>query len=399
MKQENVIKPLEKEEVQGPYELPEGWRWMSLGKEEITDIIMGQSPPSTTYNQEGLGLPFYQGKADFGEAHPTPRIWCIQPNKIAEVEDILISVRAPVGPVNLCIEKSCIGRGLAAIRPRKERLDNLFLFYHLKAVEDNWTGKGSTFGAIKKRDLQNLQIPLPPLEEQRYIVARIKKLFSKLDEIKKLRRETSEKAKAMLPSALHEVFSKADEKGWKWVELGKEEITDIIMGQSPPSTTYNQEGLGLPFYQGKADFGEAHPTPRIWCIQPNKIAEVEDILISVRAPVGPVNLCIEKSCIGRGLAAIRPRKERLDNLFLFYHLKAVEDNWTGKGSTFGAIKKRDLQNLQIALPSLSEQKRIVVYLDKIQIKAKMLQKLQERAEEKINKLRASILNQAFMGEL
>jgi hypothetical protein len=82
---------------------------------EITEVLMGQSPPSDTYNSEGKGLPFYQGKTDFGKIFPVARMWCDRPGKIAEKDDILISVRAPVGPTNICERKSCIGRGLAAV--------------------------------------------------------------------------------------------------------------------------------------------------------------------------------------------------------------------------------------------------------------------------------------------
>lgn len=177
-------------EGEGLYNLPEEWKWVKLGRKDLAEIIMGQSPPSITYNKEGNGLPFYQGKADFGKLHPTPRIWCNKPNKIAEKGDILISVRAPVGPVNICHEKSCIGRGLSAIRPRSHVLNNFFLFYYLKSIENSWIGKGSTFKAIRKRDLQNLEIPLPPLDEQKRIVSRMEKLLSRIEEAERLQEET-----------------------------------------------------------------------------------------------------------------------------------------------------------------------------------------------------------------
>src|SRR5262245_25648177 len=91
----------------------------------VADLIMGQSPPSTTYNEVGEGLPFYQGKSEFGFCHPTPRLFCNAPIKIAKRNDILISVRAPVGPTNVADRECCIGRGLAAIRPRG--IDGSFL--------------------------------------------------------------------------------------------------------------------------------------------------------------------------------------------------------------------------------------------------------------------------------
>ena len=98
-----------------PFAIPNGWEWVRIN--EMAYIEMGQSPKSIYYNQSKDGLPFYQGKADFGKIYPSPRYWCSQPKKIALPNDILISVRAPIGPTNVASEKCCIGRGLDIIRP------------------------------------------------------------------------------------------------------------------------------------------------------------------------------------------------------------------------------------------------------------------------------------------
>ncbi len=152
--------------------LPDGWVWTTIG--EACEVILGQSPPSSTYNADGIGLPFYQGKAEFGDTYPTPVKWCSEPKKIAEAGDILISVRAPVGPTNLCREKSCIGRGLSAIRP-KAGMPNLYFFCFLRGIEQDWQSKatGTTFSAISGKILREQQVPLAPLPEQRRIVAEI----------------------------------------------------------------------------------------------------------------------------------------------------------------------------------------------------------------------------------
>ena len=102
--------------IQATSELPTDWQKATLA--EVAEIIMGQSPSSQYYNSEGEGLPFFQGKAEFGELYPRPVKWCSKPNKVAQKDDVLMSVRAPVGPTNLAISECCIGRGLAAIRPR-----------------------------------------------------------------------------------------------------------------------------------------------------------------------------------------------------------------------------------------------------------------------------------------
>ena len=161
-------------------ELPRGWMYSTIG--EISEVILGQSPPSSTYNEDRKGLPFYQGKLEFGDLYPTPRKWCSSPKKIAEKGDVLISVRAPVGPTNICPEKSCIGRGLAAIRPM-EGIESLFVLYLIRAFENSIAGKGTgtTFNAITGSQLSGFEIPLSPLPEQHRIVAKIEELFTRLD--------------------------------------------------------------------------------------------------------------------------------------------------------------------------------------------------------------------------
>ena len=160
--------------------LPTGWAAVEM--QETCLVIQGQSPPGSTYNTDAVGLPFLQGKAEFGDIYPDPAKWCSVPSKIAEPEDVLISVRAPVGPTNLCAIQSCIGRGLAAIR-RSDRIPSKYILYILRATEDELRAKatGTTFEAIKGDDLRSHVIPLPPLPEQRRIVAEIEKQFTRLD--------------------------------------------------------------------------------------------------------------------------------------------------------------------------------------------------------------------------
>ena len=124
-----------------PLDLPVGWKRCMIA--DIANVEMGQSPPSVTYNKEGAGLPFFQGKADFGVLYATPRVWCSAPKKIAGSDDILLSVRAPVGPTNLAPAQCCIGRGLASIRP-ESGISLRFLLYRVQAIRaragQHWNG-------------------------------------------------------------------------------------------------------------------------------------------------------------------------------------------------------------------------------------------------------------------
>ena len=147
-------------------------------------------------------------------------------------------------------------------------------------------------------------------------------------------------------------------KEWRIVKLNR--IAQIIMGQSPPSETYNKDGIGMPFLQGKMEFGRIYPSPVMYTSDPIKIAEANDVLISVRAPVGDVNIAPYKICIGRGLAAIRFDPNQTNYMFFFYYFQSIKERLEtlGKGSTFKAITKKDLEELTVLNPSLKEQKLI-----------------------------------------
>ncbi len=142
---------------------------------EYCTLNMGQSPDSKTYNTQGNGLPFYQGNADFGETHPITRVWCSAPVKVAEEGDILISVRAPIGAMNMAVERCCIGRGLAALTPICNKCSKQFLYYALQSKVDSLIaqGTGSTFKAISKKVLEATCIPAYSTIEQEQIAETI----------------------------------------------------------------------------------------------------------------------------------------------------------------------------------------------------------------------------------
>ena len=141
----------------------------------------------------------------------------------------------------------------------------------------------------------------------------------------------------------------------------------INMGQSPVSSSYNAEQRGIPFFQGNADFGDLHPRVRLWCDEPTKIANPGDLLLSVRAPIGALNIANCTCCIGRGLAALTANPAVCDSSWLYFALKSkvTELQAQGTGSTFKAINKTALQNLPLPNCQLSEQKKIAKILQKV----------------------------------
>jgi type I restriction enzyme S subunit len=220
------------------YKIPHNWVYTRLGNNEIFEIIMGQSPSSLTYNKRGKGIPFLQGNMEFGEIYPSPTVFCSKPIKIAEKKDILISVRAPVGEINISNSKLCIGRGLSAIRCQPNKLNYLFLFYYLKhnAKKLKNISSGSTFKAIRKNDIDRFPIPHPPLPEQQ----KIAEVLGTVDEaIEKVDRAI-EKTERLKKGLMQELFTKGighkefkDTKigkiprEWEVVKLGDEKITEI----------------------------------------------------------------------------------------------------------------------------------------------------------------------------
>lgn len=179
------------------------WKTTFIGDRKYTQLIMGQSPKGETYNTEKRGLPFYQGKADFGTNSPSPTVWCDKPKKIAIVNDILLCVRAPVGPINLATERCCIGRGLAAIRCL-DGLDYRYLLLVMKLFENEITkkGRGSTFDAIKKDKIKEIIFNFPELPEDQIKIAT--KLQNYLENVEKMRQAalTQLSAIEVLPAAI-----------------------------------------------------------------------------------------------------------------------------------------------------------------------------------------------------
>jgi type I restriction enzyme S subunit len=285
-----------------------------------------------------------------------------------------------------------------------------FVFYQILArlkYIDEVLFRGSGLRHLQKKEFLNLEIPLPPFPIQQKIVEILDTIQSAVE----IQERIIEKTKELKKSLMAELFKygapsfrkgrklKKTEIGeipedWEVVRLGDENLFELIMGQSPPSSSYNQNKKGLPFLQGKAEFGEIYPQPIKWCDKPIKIAEKNDILISVRAPVGDLNLADQKYCIGRGLAAIR-LKNNVDPFFLFNCLNFFKNQILtyGTGSTFKAITKEILENFNIPLPTLPEQQEIAEILQTIDQKIEIDKKKKELYEELFKTILNKIMSQ------
>ncbi len=425
MRQENVIKTVDKEGFQGAYELPEGWKWARLGnvaevnpsKSEIKDL------------PENIEISFIPMDAVDGVRG---KIISVQIRILKDVKkgytyfrenDVIFAKITPCMENGKCAIANDLVNGIGfgstefhVVRSNKNTISEWIWHY----LRQKWVREEATkyfTGSVGQQRvpeefLEKLEIPFPPLEEQKRILARIDELFRKFDEIKKVRKEMSEKAKALFPSALHEVFSKADEKGWKWVQLGNKDLFHIETGATPKTDAERYWKGGNIKWVTPKDLGrlpgkfildtERKITEEGFKSCSTTIIPNGSIIISTRAPIGHIAILGDDMCFNQGCKGIVIKDNRhVVNDFLYYALltKIDEMNALGSGATFKEISRKKLSSILIALPSLEEQKRIVAHLGEIQKKARMLQKLQERAREKIDNLRASILSQAFKGEL
>ena len=201
---------------------------------DICTVNMGQSPDSATYNEVGRGLPFFQGNADFGRLHPAVRVWCSEPTKIAHTGDILISVRAPIGAMNVADQDCCIGRGLAAIRVNENICDPQYLWYAIQSkVSDlNVKGTGSTFKAISKSTLTDTEVLLVPLDAQKNIAS----VLSNVENSILFRKEQLTKLDELIKARFVEMFGTYPDNPFGW-NTGKiqDVVSNVRYGSSRPA--------------------------------------------------------------------------------------------------------------------------------------------------------------------
>lgn len=223
---------------------------------ELCSLTMGQSPSSDSYNDEQVGYPFYQGNADFGKLHPCARMWCDKPKKMAKKDDILISVRAPIGALNIATEDCCIGRGLAAITVNSSKSDMLYLFYALSAYNTilQNKGTGSTFKAINKNALKELLIPDYSKEKQ----VEIGQVLQKVDQLIDTRNKQLSKLDELVKSRFKEMFGDPLLNNKKLPTNKGEYFFKLSNGKAVPEQERLESGIaayggnGISFYTNRS---------------------------------------------------------------------------------------------------------------------------------------------------
>ncbi len=361
-------------------EIPVDWGVVKLG--DVAQINMGQSPPSAVCFDYENGLPFFQGKTEFGVKYPRISKWCSSPKKIAGKGEILVSVRAPVGDINVAPEKCCIGRGLAAIRGTKSY--NNFLYFVMNFTKDSLVkiGQGSTFEAINKNVLFELKVPDPPLPERRKIAEILLTIDQTIEKSNEIIKKTKELKKGLMQELLthgigHKKFKKT-EIGEIPVEWGVVRIDDIceVVGGSTPSTNRKEYWNGDILWAVPTDITHLkgniiHKTEKkitkkglLSCAA--KLLPEGSILLTSRATIGECAINFKPMATNQGFASLVCKKN-VYNWFIFYRMIFVRKEFErlGSGSTFKEVSKKSIRAMKIPLPSLPEQKKIVQILGSV----------------------------------
>ncbi len=395
---------------QGAVGIKKGLETRPLG--ELCEVIAGQSPEGKFYNSEGKGMAFYQGKKNFGDKFiEPPTIWTTETTKVAHEGDILMSVRAPVGPVNFATEEVCIGRGLAAIRSRKE-LDRDFLFYQLLHLQPEIAGKeGAVFASINKSEIAALPIAFAPLPEQQRIVGILDEAFEGIATAKANAEKNLQNARALFESHLHEVFS---QRGEGWVETKLSDATGGIFtgpfGSLLHKSDYVDDGIPLVNPAHITETG-VEPDLRKTISKEtakrlsNYIMREGDIVIGRRGEMGRCALITEVEdgwLCGTGSFFIKP-SSRCDTRYLVRFLRSDSckrrlEKIAG-GAVMPNLSNTDLGNLRFDLPPLAWQKEIVQAIDSLAAESRHLESIYRQKLDALEGLKKSLLHQAFTGAL
>ena len=277
---------------------------------------------------------------------------------------------------------------------RSKEFDTKYLYYQLNRNEHFLAfNNGENQTNLRKDDILDCPLIKPPKETQKELVLKIDDAYKKLN-------VAIENIEANIQNSKDLFFSLLEDK---YNGLPKSKIANeckVIAGQSPEGKHYNSEGIGLPFYQGKKEFKNKYlGEPTTWTSFVTKEAESGDILMSVRAPVGPVNISTEKICIGRGLAAIRTNKT-INNDFLYYYLLKQEKRINGNvGAVFNSINKKQIEEIVIPITSITRQIEIVKEIESIERETERLTILYEKKLQSLEQFKKAILIQAFEREL
>lgn len=370
---------------------------------EVAVINMGQSPDSKYYNDDGKGIPFYQGISDFGKIFPSPKKFTTKPVKIAEKNELLIGVRAPVGDVNISNTRCCIGRGLASISPKSEFLDIKYLYYlmHTKKKILNNQATGSTFKAINKKSLSDLEVPLPNLMLQ-------KKIASSLDlasELIEKRKEQIAEMDKLIQSVFYEMFGDPNRLSKEW-KVNLKSIANITTGNTPSRKELENYGNHMEWIKtDNMTFDSLYPSRAAEYlsevgVNKARIADKESILMTCIAgskkSIGKVVLLDRAVAFNQQINAITVNGN-IHVKYLFYILKfskvRLED--FANDSMKKMITKSKLETFEINNVDMKRQLEFTSIVEEIESQKKVMEESLHEMENNFS----ALMQKAFRGEL
>lgn len=281
--------------------------------------------------------------------------------------DVILSHKGTVGKVAMapsdappfvCSPQTTFWRSL-----NSDELDRRYLYAFLRSPMfhrqlGSRAGETDMAPYVSLTSQRGMLVAVPPIEEQRRIAGVLGALDDKIEVNRRMNRTLEEMAQALFKSWFVDFDGHTDlveselgpiPRGWRIATLGSACL--VTMGQSPPGSTYNEVGDGMQFYQGSRDFGARFPMPRVYCTSPKRVAGAGDTLLSVRAPVGAINMASNDCCIGRGLAAIRHRSgSRSFTYYLARKLAPILSAFEGEGTVFGALNTESLSGISVIDP-------------------------------------------------
>lgn len=370
--------------------MKKGWEVKRLG--EITKVIAGQSPEGKFYNSEKNGLPFYQGKKEYGDKYiGEPTTWTTKITKEADAGDILMSVRAPVGPINFATQKICIGRGLAAIRAGK-LIDKEFLYNFLVKNENEIKGNaGAVFNSINKAQIEQITIPIPPLQEQQRIVAILDEAFAAIAKVKANAEQNLKNSKEIFESYLQSVF---ENKGEGWEEKTLNQISENLDSKRVPITKNVRNEGSIPYYgaSGIVDYVADYLFDEdLLCISEDGA--------NLLARTYPIAFSISGKTWVNNHAHILRFKNMVSQKFVELYLNSIKLDDFVSGMAQPKLNQTMLNKIPIPLPPLPKQQQIVNKLDALSAETKQLEANYQQKLNNLEELKKSLLQKAFNGEL
>jgi len=334
--------------------------WQSVKVAELGKVVTGKTPKTAIPENYGGDIPFLTPSDDMSVKYVNATAKTLSEKGVAEVKNALLPpdsvcvscIGSDLGKVVITTENTVTNQQINSIIVDKEHFDVSFIYYAMLILGKklNFISKTSTaVPIVNKSSFSSYEIMCPSLEQQKTIAAILSSLDSKIE----CNREINDNLQQQAKSLYEEMFLNNPDADMVSGTLS--DIATITMGQSPSGSSYNEESVGEVFYQGRAEFGFRFPTRRLFTTEPKRMAEPGDVLLSVRAPVGDLNVAYEKCCIGRGLGAIHSKTG--DSSFMLYTMFALKpqlDVFNGEGTVFGSINRDGLSNLPVNIPSAEE---------------------------------------------